>query len=339
MALRFWIFVIPTLVSACAMAAAGRSGETVYETKVEADEFLANRDGEVQRRQIAAILAATAGRTNDLGEVRSARNAMAPLPDGVEAEALSPKMRLYRPKGVERPPLLVYLHGGGWVIGSIASCSAFCGELAAKGVAVLALDYPLAPEHPYPAALEMVCATLRGIRDEPARFHCDPRRVSVGGDSAGGNLALAAALALQDEGIVPYALVLYYPVVEARADGTASWRRFATGFGMDAAFMDACCAAYLQGRSPEDPLVSPLLASDDRLGRLPPVHVLGADRDVLRDQGLAFYGRMKGLRRRVRWVVQTGTTHLFVTVPGQPTAFRRAVEFAAEALTDEGLVY
>lgn len=316
--------------SAFALTDVSTENECPYAS--EADSFLAKRDESVQTRQIAAILEATAGRTNDLVGVRQARNAMAPLPGGVEAEMVSPKMRLYRPKGGRDLPLLVYLHGGGWVIGSIVSCSAFCGELAAKGCAVLALDYPLAPEHPYPAALDFTCAALRDIVEHPDRFGCDPRRVALGGDSSGGNLALATALRLQAEGLVPAALVLYYPVTEARADGTASWRDFATGCGMDAAFMDACNAAYLQGRSWEDPLISPMCAGDDALRKLPPVHLLGADRDVLRDQGKAFADRLRALGASVRYELAVGSTHLFVTVPGQPAAFRRAADFAFEAV-------
>lgn len=299
----------------------------------ETDAFLAARDGRVQAAQIAAIRRATAtGDLDDLKAVRAARNAWSPLPDGVEAVAISPTMRLYRPAGGRGLPLLVYLHGGGWVIGSLASCSAFCGAVASRGVAVLALDYPLAPERPFPAALDAVCAAFRAVVSDPARFGADPARVSIGGDSSGGNLALAAALALQKENLTPHSLVLYYPVTEARADGSASWRTFATGCGMDAAFMDACLTAYLDGHDPADPLVSPALATDDALRRLPPVHILGADRDVLRDQGLRFARRLAALGRPVRAEVLPGSTHLFVTVKGQPSAFARAVSFAAEAM-------
>lgn len=298
----------------------------------ETKAFLAARDKTVQPRQIAAIRKATAGETNDLQAVRTARNVLAPLPTGVTAEWVSPTMRLYRPQGGQDLPLLLYLHGGGWVIGSIASCSAFCGALAQKGIAVAALDYPLAPEHPHPAALNAVCATYREIVTNPTRFGCDPTRVSLGGDSSGGNLALTAALALQKEGRTPCALVPFYPVTEARADGSAAWRDFAIGCGMDAAFMDACNAAYLQGQPWDDPLVSPACADDAALRALPPVHLLGADRDVLRDQGRRFADRLKTLGGRVRYELPPGTTHLFVTVPGQPAAFHRAVDFATEAL-------
>lgn len=316
--------MVPWMVGAATMA------KTDVHAR-ETDAFLAARDGRVQAAQIAAIRRATAGETDDLKAVRTARNTWAPLPDGVEAERMSPTMQLYRPKGGRDLPLLIYLHGGGWVIGSLASCSAFCGAVAAKGSAVLALDYPLAPEHPFPAALNAVCAAFRAVVSDPARFGADPARVSIGGDSSGGNLSLAAALVLQKECLKPRSLVLYYPVTEARADGSASWRTFATGCGMDAAFMDVCLVAYLNGHDPRDPLVSPAFATDEQLRRLPPVHILGADRDVLRDQGLRFARRLDALGCPVRAEVLPGSTHLFVTVRGQPAAFARAVDFAAEA--------
>ena len=322
-----------TAICGCVMAtqalAASPAADDAYAR--EARAFLANRDKTVQPRQIAEIRKAARGETNDLAAVRAARNVMAPLPEGVTAEWVTPKMRLYRLKGEDNLPLLVYLHGGGWVIGSIASCSAFCGALAKEGVAVLALDYPLAPEHPYPAALNAVCAAYREIVTDPRRFGCDPARVSIGGDSSGGNLCLTAALALQKDGLKPYALLPYYPVTEARVDGTSSWREFNTGCGMDGAFMEVCNAAYLQGRTWTDPLISPMCASDEALRQLPPVHLLGADRDVLRDQGKAFADRLKSLGCKVRYELPRGTTHLYITVPGQPTAFRRAVRFAVEA--------
>ncbi|MGN0846251.1 MAG: alpha/beta hydrolase [Kiritimatiellia bacterium] len=297
----------------------------------EAAAFLAGRDGSVQARQIAAIRQATAGETNALVAVRAARNTLAPLPEGVTATMVLPEARLYAPTHGHDLPLLIYLHGGGWVIGSIASCSAFCGAVAANGVAVLALDYPLAPEHPFPAALDFVAAVYRLVAVNPAQCRCDPKRIAIGGDSSGGNLALAAAFRLQGTGLAPSALVLYYPVTAALADGTAAWRDYATGFGMDAAFMDACNAAYLNGHDSRDPLVSPLYATDAQLAALPPVHLLAADHDVLRDQGKAFADRLKALGGPVRYENPRGTTHLFVTVPGQPAAFNRAVAFAVEA--------
>lgn len=321
-----------TAICGCVMAVQSLIAVSVADDAYarEARAFLANRDKTVQPRQIAEIWKAARGETNDLAAVRSARNVLTPLPEGVTAEWVTSTMRLYRLQGKDKLPLLVYLHGGGWVIGSIASCSAFCGAVAKEGVAVLALDYPLAPEHPYPAALDAVCSAYREIVTHPSRFGCDPNRVTIGGDSSGGNLALTAALALQQEGLKPAALLPYYPVTEARVDGTISWREFDTGFGMDGAFMEACNAAYLQGRDWADPLISPMCATDDELRKLPSVHILGADHDVLRDQGKAFADRLKSLGCRVRYELPRGTTHLYITVPGQPSAFRRAVLFAVE---------
>ena len=312
-------------------ADAAETAATGYAAETAA--FLAKRDKTVQSRQIAAIWKATKGETNELAAVRKARNVFAPLPFGVEAKWISPKLRLYYPQGKKDLPLLIYLHGGGWVIGSIASCSAYCGALAQKGFAVAALDYPLAPEKPYPAALKAVCDSYREIVANAARFRCDPAKVALGGDSSGGNLALAAALMLHEEGLKPYSIVAYYPVTEARDDNSESWRQFAEDCGMDAAFMDACNAAYLQGHTWRDKFASPMCATDRELRALPPVHILAADRDVLRDQGKRFAERLEKAGGRVRYELPRGTTHLFVTVPGQSAAFCRAVEFAAEALS------
>ena len=99
------------------------------------------------------------------------------------------------------------------------------------------------------------------------------------------------------------------------------------------AFMDACNAAYLQGHTWRDKFASPMCATDRELRALPPVHIFAADRDVLRDQGKRFAERLEKAGGRVRYELPRGTTHLFVTVPGQSAAFCRAVEFAAEALS------
>ncbi len=298
----------------------------------ETKAFLSARDPRIQARQIKAIRRATAGDNSRLVKVRAARNELAPLPEGVEAIDVNAHARLYRPLSkTSSTPLLIYLHGGGWVIGSIASCSRFCGAVAAKGVAVLALDYPLAPEHPFPAALDFVVASYTEAEKSAAKYGYNPKRIFIGGDSSGGNLALTAAFQLKKAGKVPAGLILYYPVTAAWADESASWKEYATGWGMDAAFMDACNEAYLQGHDDRDPLVSPLKAEEYQLKALPPVFILAADCDVLRDQGRAFVKRLKAFDKPVVYECPKGTTHLYVTVPGQSKAFERAVQFALEA--------
>ena len=204
--------------------------------------------------------------------------------------------------------------------------------VAKRGVNVLAFDYPLAPEHPFPAALN---ATVEAYRWAVA--HCrdwggHPDRISIGGDSAGGNLALATALRLQGAPLPPpRALVLIYPVVNAWADETPSWLEYGRGYGLDARLMEVSNAAYA-GDERRNPLVSPSCADAADLAKLPPCRFLAADRDILRDQGLAFHHRLESLGVDTLHETIPGSVHLFATVFGQPTAFARTVDFVVDAV-------
>ena len=212
-------------------------------------------------------------------------------------------MRLYRPKepsGGGPLPLLVYFHGGGWTIGSINSCARFCDALAATGdVAVLAVDYPLAPEHPFPAALNACVEALRHAFRNAGTWGCSPSLISVGGDSSGGNLALAVAFMLQEnttpdgngeESLPPLkSVLLFYPVTKAYNDGSASWQKYGTGYGLNADLMETFNKAYLThspfkpentpGKGPIEKyyLVSPAHATEQgRLKNFPPVLLIAA---------------------------------------------------------------
>ena len=297
----------------------------------EADDFLRGKPADAQFLQAQAIRRAIEGDLAGLAAVRHARRPAVQLPDGVTAADLQGKYRLYRAKSAAGKvlPLLVYLHGGGWTFGSIASCAAFCGALAADGrVAVLAVEYRLAPEHPYPAALDDVSAALRFARENAAKLGVDPGRISAGGDSSGGNLALAAGLKHSGE---LRSLVLFYPVTKAWNDGSESWRRYPHAlFGGEVmeAFNDAYCGKH----DPRDPFISPACASDAALRGLPPMLLVAADRDILRDQGKEFSDRAAKAGVLCRYVRFPGSVHLFITVPGQPSAFRDAVELTADFL-------
>mgnify|MGYP001107862181 CR=1 FL=1 len=140
-------------------------------------------------------------------------------------------VRIFSPPGRMRHAILLFFHGGGWVLGGIGSCARFCAELAAAGhVLVLAADYRLAPEHPFPQGLDDCMRAVETALRRASEWGGSPERVSVGGDSSGGNLALAVALRRRAEGLPPLrSLVLFYPVVTARADGSASWKRYGQG--------------------------------------------------------------------------------------------------------------
>ena len=237
----------------------------------------------------------------------------------------------------ERPlPLLVYLHGGGWVIGSNASCSRFCGELAATGKAVVvSVGYPLAPEHPFPEGMEFCSSALDYIMEHASSWGSAPELVSLGGDSSGGNLALSVTLSRIRKGQeLPRSLVLFYPVVSAWDDGTPSWNTYGSGFGLDSDLMDAFNDAYcISGHdSREEALISPSLAEDSELSLIPPSLFIAAERDILHDQGLDFCRRIIELGVSVDRRTLSGTVHLFITVPGQESAFRESVRAAEEFL-------
>ncbi|MGH3084992.1 MAG: alpha/beta hydrolase, partial [Gaiellaceae bacterium] len=155
--------------------------------------------------------------------------------DGVPA-------RLYRPSGDGDMGLLVYLHGGGWVVGDLETHDSTCRALAAdSGHAVLSVDYRLAPEHPFPAAFDDALAATRWASSHADELGCAPGRLAIGGDSAGGNLAAAVA----QEAVVPLRFqLLVYPVMDVRCN-TKSYRDFADGPYLTRASMDWYIAHYL----------------------------------------------------------------------------------------------
>jgi acetyl esterase len=191
-----------------------------------------------------------------------------------------------RPTGGDGAPLLVYYHGGGFVIGDYDShgnlCEAICQQ---AGVHVLFVDYRLAPEHKAPAAVDDAYAAYLWAREHAAELGADPDRVAVGGDSAGGNLAAVVALRARDEGVPsPLLQFLLYPITNF-AGRTRSMGLFADGFFLRRWDMDFAQDKYVGGSGvdPTDPRVSPLLADD--LSGLPPSILVTAGFDPLRDEG------------------------------------------------------
>ena len=148
----------------------------------------------------------------------------------------------------------------------------------------------------------------------------------MGGDSSGGNLALATALTDRMRGRVE-SLVLFYPVTKAFADGSESWRLYGRGYGLDADIMEAFNRAYTLRTDPRQPLISIGLASDDSLAKLPRTLIVSAGRDILCDQGRELAERLGGKATRI---VFSDAVHLFITVPGQDEAFSQAVRCAAD---------
>jgi acetyl esterase/lipase len=243
-------------------------------------------------------------------------------------------VRHYVPAGVAHPaPLVVYYHGGGWVVGSLASHDATCRFLAWEArVPVLAVDYRLAPEHRFPAALEDALAALRWAAAEHAVLGVDPARIAVAGDSAGGNLAAAVArLARREAAPQPAFQLLLYPVTDLSAKHP-SYRLFPEGFFLTEGEMDWYRGHYLPDESAAlDPRASPLLAPD--LAGLPPALVVTAGFDVLRDEGEAYARALERAGVPVRLERHAGLIHGFANMFVVSRSCRAAMRAAATALS------
>lgn len=294
----------------------------------EADSFLRGMPKGLQEKQTRAIEEAIEGDVSNLAAVRNARNAKPVLPGDVRCDSIGEHAVLFRSEAYRNDtvPLLVYFHGGGWTIGSINSCSRYCGAMAAGGVAVLAVDYRLAPEYPYPNGLDDCRRAVEMAADSLDTWRC--RSVSVGGDSSGGNLAIVTAMSMPAGELE--SLVVFYPVTKAYADGSESWKEYGKGYGLDSRLMEAFNRAY--GGGCDNPQVSPAHASDRELQTLPRMMIVGADRDILRDQGREFADRLSRLGVDVDYRLFPGSVHLFITVGGQTAAFDEAVRYSLEFL-------
>ncbi|MDF3935665.1 alpha/beta hydrolase [Pseudomonas citronellolis] len=207
-----------------------------------------------------------------------------------------PPLRVFQPTRAAPPggwPAVLFLHGGGWMFGGLDSHAFLCAELAARlGLLVLAVDYRLAPEHPFPAALQDSLAAWRALRDGVLGLAVDRERLALLGDSAGGNLAAALCLALRDAGEAqPRLQALIYPALGDEA--TASRSDCADAPLLSSADMQACLDAYLPHPAQRRrPLALPLRAA--HLGGLAPAFIAVAEFDPLRDDGLRYAERLRG---------------------------------------------
>jgi acetyl esterase len=270
-------------------------------------------------------------RINDLLGMRTATGGpvMAETADRwVDARGRRIFCRVFKPAKDRPLPTLVYFHGGGWVWANVDTHDRMTREYAAAGqVNVVSVDYALAPEAKFPQALEECAAVVRHLAERGAEWGLDQDRILVGGDSAGGNLALATALLLRDTGGPPLRGILAnYPVCDARFD-TESYKEFgAGGYGLTTERM----AFYWQVYVPHDidrlhPLAAPLRAD---LAGLPPVMVLLAELDVLRSEGEALVAKLRAAGVPVETETFAGTVHGFLRATGSVRKARDAVAMA-----------
>jgi acetyl esterase len=241
-------------------------------------------------------------------------------------------VRVYAPGGVGPHPALVFYHGGGWVIGDLDTHDGICRSLAnAAGSVVASVDYRLAPEWKYPVAAEDAYVALRWVVDNAGRLGIDPRRVAVGGDSAGGNLATVATLMARERGgpALVYQ-VLIYPVTNHALD-TPSYHENATGYVLTREAMRWFWRHYLerdeQGREPyASPLQAPSLAG------LPAALVVTAECDPLRDEGEAYAARLRDAAVPVTLTRYPGMFHGFFRMTRLLDKARGALDEVAASL-------
>lgn len=221
-------------------------------------------------------------------------------------------IRVYVPSGSGPFPVLVYFHGGGWVVGNLDTSDVQCRALTnAAGCLVISVNYRHAPEHKFPAAANDAYAATRYIASHAAEFNGDARRIAVGGASAGGNLVAVVALMARDQDGPRLAFqLLMVPVIDHNFEG-ASYRENAEGYGLTREGMIYYWNHYLTDeKDGRNPYASPIRA--ERMSGLPPVLVITAEFDPLRDEGIAYAARLKEAGVKVTHIHRAGMIHGFL---------------------------
>ena len=231
-------------------------------------------------------------------------------------------------------PCLVFFHGGGWVVGDLDTHDHVCRHLAhGAGVCVIAVDYRLAPEHPFPAGFDDCLAAVRWAAANAARLNIDPQQLAIGGDSAGGNLAAAVAIALRDGGGPALALqLLFYPATDMTADSD-SLRENAEGFLLTRAAMELFMSWYVPNPAMRsDPGASPQLAKHHR--DLPRAFIQTAEFDPLRDEARIYAETLAAAGCAVEYKCYPGMLHGFIRMGGIVDMGLSALDDACGALRD-----
>jgi acetyl esterase len=257
----------------------------------------------------------------------------------VPAEVGNVDVRIVRPPEAKGTlPVILYMHGGGWVLGNADTHDRLVRELAVgTGAAVVFVEYDRSPEARYPVAIEQGYATALWLVRNGSDNELDPDRMAVAGDSVGGGMTAALALMASERGDVRFVQQsMYYPVTDAAMD-TGSYEQFAEGYFLTAKAMAWFWDAYLpdlERRS--EPYASPLRTSDEQLAGLPPAFVIVDEADVLRDEGEAYAARLRAAGVPITTVRYDGITHDFMMLnPLSAThATRAAVAQAISVLRD-----
>lgn len=232
-------------------------------------------------------------------------------------------LRVYTPRVDGAPPLFVYLHGGGWVLGDLESHDRVCRALAAQsGCVVVAVEYRLGPEHRFPAALDDCLSAFRWAHTNAGRLGADASRVALGGDSAGGNMSAVICQLTRGQPARPDLQVLLYPATDFSKEAPA-YVDYGRGFLLTRETIHWFLQHYLSNPAQvSDPRISPLLTED--LSDLPPAIVATAGYDVLRDDGRAYAMRLRDAGVEVEHRCFTGMIHGFFSMSGAVRSAERA---------------
>lgn len=241
--------------------------------------------------------------------------------------------RLYRPLAAHPDavlPLLIYFHGGGWCVGDVPSYDSLCRSFANEAhCAVLSVEYRLAPEHPFPAAVDDARFAFEWVLEQADLLGIDAARIALGGDSAGGNLSIVTALSLRAAAARPRFLLLIYPSTEILS-ARASRERYADGFFLDRETLQWFFERYLPGGDTEDWRASPMRA--ESLRDLPPMLLISAEFDPLVDDCAAFAARVRAEGGNIAYVEMAGMVHGFLTLGKTFPQAGEAIALAAAAL-------
>ena len=298
------------------------------------------------RRFVDAINAAYAAHGAPVGASMATRRAVAErvrqpwreggpiMAESRELDMGGVRLRLHRPMADAALPVMLYIHGGGWMLFSIDTHDRLMREYAARaGVAVVGIDYSLSPESKFPVALEECAAALDWIEAQAGALNLDAAHILIGGDSAGANLSVATCLLQRQRGRrLPAAMLLNYGAFAP--EHTPSYARFGAGdYSLEADEMDAFWAAYVDG--PEqltDPLVAPLRAD---LAGLPPAFLAIAECDILADCNQAFAAKLASAGVPTRAVTYAGATHSFLEAMSIAPLANRALDDQAAWIRDK----
>lgn len=272
-----------------------------------------------------ALVSSIAAMGGDPPDVAEAREITIPGPDG-EVSA-----RLYRPARDTLLPVFLWLHGGGWVYGTVDLNDTFCRNVANRVEAVvLNVDYRLAPEHPYPAALDDAVTMVSWVQEHGAEIGGDSTRVAIGGESAGGNIAAAAALRLRDSGAPPLSLqVLVSPLLDS-AMTSGSYEEHGEGKFLTKSLVAWAWEHYANGHL-QEPYASPMHAAD--LSGSAPALIINAEYEPVHDDGAAYYRRLLDGGVAAEWIDFKGMIHGFFEMATHFPQAHESWEAVMQALT------